>query len=161
MSHSSFEHSGLPRLTVSRGLAFVLTMASLASVDTAGANPAPDPAVENARPAPRTAAPARNDGGSRASSREARDGDSAMTLDDIMIEGEIDVPQVLFITSRDHLRRSDLLHHLYLTDAAALASLPSVGSGVDVSAVQPPRSVAPASQRHGSTPHPDPSNPEE
>ncbi len=84
-----------------------------------------------------------------------------MTLDDIMIEGEIDVPQVLFITSRDHLRRSDLLHHLYLTDAAALASLLSMGSGVDVSAVQPPRGAEPVPVRHDSTPHPDPSNPEE
>lgn len=161
MSVSSSDRLGLPRLAVSGGLAIAFAMASLAPVDTAGANPAADPAVENARSASRTAAPARNDGGSRASSRDSRGDDSAMTLDDIMIEGEIDVPQVLFITSRDHLRRSDLLHHLYLTDAAALASLLSMGSGVDVSAVQPPRGVEPVPPRHESVPHPDPSNPEE
>ena len=36
------------------------------------------------------------------------------TLDEITIEGEIAVPQVLFITARDQHRYSDGLHHRYL-----------------------------------------------
>jgi len=36
------------------------------------------------------------------------------TLDAITIEGEIAVPQVLFITARDQHRYSDGLHHRYL-----------------------------------------------
>lgn len=157
----------LPRLAVcGRCLTAVALLAltacwTLAPVDAAGATPDSTPAVENARSAERTTAPARDDGGSRASSRVERDDDSAMTLDDIMIEGEIDVPQVLFITSRDHLRRSDLLHHLYLADAATVASLLSIGSGVDVSAVQPPRSPYFAPSAPEPSPSPEPQQPEE
>jgi len=36
------------------------------------------------------------------------------TLEDIRIEGEIPVPQVLFITARDQRRFMDLHHHRYL-----------------------------------------------
>lgn len=36
------------------------------------------------------------------------------TLDEINIEGEIAVPQVLFITARDRKRYRDLLHRRYL-----------------------------------------------
>jgi hypothetical protein len=35
------------------------------------------------------------------------------TLDEITIEGEIAVPQVLFITARDRQRYLDLLHRRY------------------------------------------------
>lgn len=50
-------------------------------------------------------------------SRSARDG--AMTLDAITIEGAVDVPQVLFISARDHLRDTPSKHHLYWIDAVA------------------------------------------
>jgi len=36
------------------------------------------------------------------------------TLDEITIEGEVAVPQVLFITARDRPRYEDRLHHRYL-----------------------------------------------
>ena len=39
------------------------------------------------------------------------------TLEEIKIEGEIDIPQVLFITSRDHPRFSDGLRERYRESA--------------------------------------------
>lgn len=51
-----------------------------------------------------------------------------VTLDEITIEGEIDVPQVLFIGARDHLRPTASLHALYLIDVDSLARMrPPVG----------------------------------
>ena len=44
----------------------------------------------------------------------------ARTLDDIHIEGEIPVPQVLFITARDQRRFLDFQHHRYLRSSAQL-----------------------------------------
>ncbi len=41
---------------------------------------------------------------------------AARTLDTVAIEGEIDVPQVLFISSRDHLRFHDDLADGYRPD---------------------------------------------
>lgn len=47
------------------------------------------------------------------------------TLEDITIEGEIAMPQVLFITARDQYRYRDLLHRRYLPTAEAMrASIP-------------------------------------
>ena len=43
-----------------------------------------------------------------------------MTLDAITIEGEIDVPQVLFITARDQFRNTDFLHRLFLANVQAI-----------------------------------------
>lgn len=51
-------------------------------------------------------------------STDAREG--AMTLDAITIEGAVDVPQVLFISARDHLRDTPSKHQLYWTNAVAL-----------------------------------------
>ena len=42
------------------------------------------------------------------------------TLEDITIEGEIAMPQVLFITARDQYRYRDFLHRRYLPGADAL-----------------------------------------
>lgn len=123
----------LPGLVVF-GVACVLA-SSMPAHATRGADPVADPAVENARPALRQAAPAGSDGRSRASSRTARGDGSAMTLDAITIEGEIDVPQVLFITARDHLRQIDPLHRLYLAPPAALAVTSVHGSGIELPAV--------------------------
>ena len=40
------------------------------------------------------------------------------TLDEINIEGEVDMPQVLFITARERFRTDDKLHRLYLKSCA-------------------------------------------
>lgn len=42
------------------------------------------------------------------------------TLEDIRIEGDIPVPQVLFITARDQRRFMDLHHHRYLRSSLDL-----------------------------------------
>ena len=47
----------------------------------------------------------------------ARDPAGPRTLDEITIEGEIPVPQVLFITARDQRRFLDLRHHRYLKNS--------------------------------------------
>lgn len=123
----------LPGLVVV-GAACVLA-SSVPAHATRGADPVADPAVENARPAQRQVVPAGSEGRSRASSRNARGDGSAMTLEAITIEGEIDVPQVLFITARDHLRQIDPLHRLYLAPPAALAVTSVHGSGIELPAV--------------------------
>jgi len=46
--------------------------------------------------------------------------DRVRTLDAITIEGEIDLPQVLFITARDQHRFRDNLHRRYLKSCADL-----------------------------------------
>lgn len=50
----------------------------------------------------------------------------AVTLDAITIEGDIDVPQVLFITSRDRRDAPESLHELYFVDLAELGRLVAV-----------------------------------
>jgi len=68
-------------------------------------------ATRTGRPAPvRRAgqAPAVADSGARARARVA-----PHTLDDIHIEGEIPVPQVLFITAREQRRFLEFQHHRY------------------------------------------------
>ena len=42
------------------------------------------------------------------------------TLSDVHIEGEIPVPQVLFITARDQRRFMDFQHHRYLRSSTQL-----------------------------------------
>ena len=46
--------------------------------------------------------------------------DSARTLDAIHIEGELDVPEVLFITARDQRRIVEFQHRRYLKTAAEI-----------------------------------------
>ena len=46
----------------------------------------------------------------------------ARTLDAITIEGEIDMPEVLFITARDQYRYMDFLHRRYDRSMAQLGT---------------------------------------
>lgn len=53
----------------------------------------------------------------------------APTLDEIRIEGEIAMPQVVFITARDQFQYPDEAHRRYVlwaSDIAALAPVPSL-----------------------------------
>ncbi len=62
----------------------------------------------------------------RSSSHATAARDSARTLDAIHIEGELDVPEVLFITARDQRRIVEFQHRRYLgTSAQALHATPS------------------------------------
>ena len=157
----------LPRSGRPRPGALALLLVLLLPTVATGATPDDPAAVENARTDTSASAPAREVEGSRASSRSDRgdDSDRGVTLDAITIEGEIDVPQVLFITSRDHLRGGDLLHRVYLADPVGLAWTPAPAVVVDATAarpalVLPPRPVAttPAAvghhERDDTAPHP-------
>jgi len=53
--------------------------------------------------------------------REAQPGKGIRTLDEITIEGEVAVPQVLFITARDRTRYEDRLYRRYLPGRLELA----------------------------------------
>ena len=67
-----------------------------------------------ARPAPSVPAPAKRS--RRETKEEATSGRPRVAprmLDDIRIEGEIPVPQVLFVTARDQRRFMEFQHHRY------------------------------------------------
>jgi hypothetical protein len=59
------------------------------------------------------------------------------TLDDIHIEGEIPVPQVLFITARDQRRFMEFQHHRYLKTSVELGRATATPSRVVVTAPAP------------------------
>ena len=92
-----------------RSILFILA----AALSLTGATQA-DPATD-ARP-PRAATTATDSVVHRA---------SQFRLDDITIEGEVDIPRVLFIESREHLRDQDFLHHLFLSPAAEVGAPPA------------------------------------
>ena len=90
-----------------RRLLTSLALAALVSCAATGALAAPPakPVRRTAsRPAPKPAAPDSLERARRVAPR---------TLDDIHIEGEIPVPQVLFITARDQRRFMEFQHHRY------------------------------------------------
>jgi hypothetical protein len=51
-----------------------------------------------------------------------RSAKTQLRLEDITIEGDVDIPRVLFIESREHLRDENFVHHLFLPDAAQLGA---------------------------------------
>ena len=59
------------------------------------------------------------------------------TLDDIRIEGEIPVPQVLFITARDQRRFMEFQHHRYQRTSLELGRATPMPSRVVVAAPAP------------------------
>jgi hypothetical protein len=84
-------------------------LAMLALLLSAAVASAAVPPARSARPAPRRpTATAGVDSAARTRPRVA-----PRTLDDIHIEGEIPVPQVLFITARDQRRFMEFQHHRY------------------------------------------------
>ena len=108
MSDSRRE-SAMSTLTLALCAALLLAAAPVGA--TGAANPAPHPARTKA-------ARARTDAGSAPAS--ARAGAMPRTLADVHIEGEIPVPQVLFITARDQRRFMDFQHHRYLKTSLQL-----------------------------------------
>jgi hypothetical protein len=57
--------------------------------------------------------------GKDAKAKKNADGE-ARTLDAIQIEGEVDMPQVLFITAREHYRTMDHLHRNYVKNCSRI-----------------------------------------
>jgi hypothetical protein len=87
--------------------------APAAQEDTKAAT-APSPAAAPAKPAPAAKTPAATPPRTTAGKAAPR------TLEDIRIEGDIPVPQVLFITARDQRRFMDLHHRRYLPSSLSL-----------------------------------------
>ena len=81
---------------------------------------APAHAAATSRPRPATAAPAKRATAPRRPAVVKAARDSARTLDPIHIEGELDVPEVLFITARDQRRIVEFQHRRYLKTSTEL-----------------------------------------
>lgn len=109
------------RTVVAAGLAALL----MAGTAEAATPRKPAPARPPAPPA--RAEAARAPGGSAANRR----------LEDIHIEGEIPVPQVLFVTARDQRRFLDFQHGRYLRTSRQLAEQTPVPSWIPVTATSP------------------------
>ena len=89
--------------------------AALALVATGAA------AAPSARPAPRPGAPAASPAAAaRGTKAPLAPRPAPRRLEDIHIEGEIPVPQVLFITARDQRRFMEFQHHRYLKTSLEL-----------------------------------------
>ncbi len=90
----------------------LLTLASVGPAVAADAAKRPSPAPRPARAAP---------GAKRAADDPLRGRSPSRVLDDVHIEGEIPMPQVLFITARDQRRFMDFAHRRYLRTSRELA----------------------------------------
>jgi hypothetical protein len=87
------------------------TAAESRSTTPAGAHRTSVPTHAAARPQAGTRASAKTDSAAAIAHAGAR------TLEDIHIEGEIPVPQVLFITAREQRRFMEFQHHRYLKNS--------------------------------------------
>jgi hypothetical protein len=115
-------------------LALLLLLAG--SPAPAAATPARAPAAAPALPGRRTTAVTRARSAADTSAR-ARSRVGTRMLDDIHIEGEIPVPQVLFITARDQRRFMEFQHHRYLKTSVELGRATATPSRVVVTAPAP------------------------
>ena len=84
-----------------------------------------------------TPAGATTTSGTAANAARPKAGASARTLQDIHIEGEIPVPQVLFITARDQRRFMEFQHRRYLRTCLQLGEHTAVPSHIVVTGVRP------------------------
>lgn len=94
----------------------LLALALAAPAEAAPAAPAGRAAAAHRGISPRTRTAVRADTTGHARPRVA-----PRTLDDIHIEGEIPVPQVLFITAREQRRFMEFQHHRYQRTSLELA----------------------------------------
>lgn len=122
----------IPRI----GFALVLLLAAGPAHAAPAATPARPPAVAPARHAPRTTAVTRGRSAADTSAR-AKPRVGTRMLDDIHIEGEIPVPQVLFITARDQRRFMEFQHHRYQKTSVELGRATATPSRVVVTAPAP------------------------
>jgi hypothetical protein len=77
--------------------------------------------------------------GTAADAARPKAGASARTLQDIHIEGEIPVPQVLFITARDQRRFMEFQHRRYLRTCLQLGESTLVPTTIVVTGLLPAR----------------------
>jgi hypothetical protein len=125
---------------MTRSLAIVLLILTLA---TAPAVAAPASARPATRTAPTTAhrnpAKPHAAAGATADSAAVAPGKaSARTLEDIHIEGEIPVPQVLYITAREQRRFMEFQHHRYIKSSRDVGAATAPPTRIVMSRAQTP-----------------------
>ena len=125
-----------------RRLIWIVTLALMAPALAEAADPARKAA--SARPAKtETARPAKADSAGR-EPEERQDPTKGRRLQDIHIEGEIPVPQVLFITAREQRRVLDFDHQRYRRTSVELARGTAVPKRVTVVKPRPAAAAPPA-----------------
>jgi hypothetical protein len=82
--------------------------------------------------APAGSAPAKSTPSSSAPAKRAAGREAPRTLEDIRIEGDVPVPQVLFITARDQRRFMDLHHRRYLQSSLQIGERTVVPTSLTV-----------------------------
>ena len=115
---------------------FVLALLLAAVPAHGAAGPARTPAIAPAKRDPGRTAVTRARSAADTSAR-ARPRAGTRMLDDIHIEGEIPVPQVLFITARDQRRFMEFQHHRYQRTSLELGRATATPSRVVVPAPTP------------------------
>jgi hypothetical protein len=122
------------RIRVRMAVALLLLLSALPVLAAAAPAhaPAATPTLRGPRTTPVTRARSAADTSARARSRIA-----PRMLDDIHIEGEIPVPQVLFITARDQRRFMEFQHHRYQRTSLELGRATATPSRVVVTAPAP------------------------
>jgi hypothetical protein len=90
-----------------------------------------------AKPAARAARAARTAPRDSTAAAAHRAAAAARTLDEIHIEGEIPVPQVLFITARDQRRFMEFQHRRYLRTSRTLGAATALPSRIVVTPASP------------------------
>lgn len=103
-----------------RALPLLVLALWFAAASAPAACAAGTPAAGTARPRTAVGAAPKRSVASRAVTARKAVRDSARTLEPIHIEGELDVPEVLFITARDQRRIVEFQHRRYLKTSAEL-----------------------------------------
>jgi hypothetical protein len=98
----------LPSMARVRPWLYLVAFLAIVPITTTSAEEATRPASTNA-------------GSTGSETPDAAPANAIPTLEDITIEGEIVVPQVLFITARDRRRYGDYAYAAYLTSSTELA----------------------------------------
>jgi hypothetical protein len=112
------------------------------AVEAQGTAKKPAPAKKAAAPAKKSARTAKATGPAKASATPAASARPAgpRRLEDIQIEGEVPVPQVLFITARDQRRFLESHHNAYLRTSRELGE----ATPLPVRVILTPTASAPA-----------------
>ena len=127
-----------PRILL-RALVLLALVSSSALSAPASTRPAPArPAARRLAPRPGTADSLERGDPAKLAARPATGSRVApRTLDDIHIEGEIPVPQVLFITARDQRRFMEFQHHRYQRTSLELGRATATPTRIVVSEPKP------------------------
>ena len=114
---------GVPAVAAETSAAPASTPAKASAPAKTSATAAKPPAAKAARRSTTAGAQTKSRSSATAAAKSAAPKDGApRRLTDVHIEGEMPVPQVLFITARDQRRYVDFQHQRYLRDSRALGA---------------------------------------